>query len=76
VRASNRTTVFSAIAFVCVLAKPSVTLFLIALAYAASGPWEMWWRRRRGLTLEEALPPEPEGAEAGDAPHPVRGGDA
>jgi len=70
VRSSNRTAVLTVIAFVCVLAKPSVTLFLIALAYVASGPYEMWWRRRRGIALEETPPPAPEAA-----PEPARGGE-
>jgi CDP-diacylglycerol--serine O-phosphatidyltransferase len=56
VRPSNRATVITAIAFVCVLAKPSVTLFLIGLAYVAHGPFEIWWRRRHGIALEEVEP--------------------
>ena len=56
VRPSNRATVITAIAFVCVLAKPSVTLFLIGLAYVAHGPIEIWWRRRHGIVLEEVEP--------------------
>jgi CDP-diacylglycerol--serine O-phosphatidyltransferase len=63
VRPSNRATVITAIAFVCVLAKPSVTLFLIGLAYVAHGPFEIWWRRRHGIVLEE-VEPVAEGSEA------------
>jgi len=55
-RTSNRATVITAIAFVCVLAKPSVTLFLIGLAYVAHGPLEIWWRRRHGIALDEVEP--------------------
>jgi len=53
IRGSNRAVVLAVIGFVCVLAKPSVTLFLIGLAYTAAGPWEIWWRRRHGIELEE-----------------------
>lgn len=53
---ANRATVLTVIGFVCVLAKPSVTLFLIGLIYVSLGPIEIWWRRRRGLTLEEVAP--------------------
>jgi len=53
VQRTNRVVVFTVIGFVLVLAKPSVTLFLIGLAYTASGPLEMWWRRRNGTELEE-----------------------
>ena len=45
--------VLTVIGFTCVLAKPSVTLFLIGLVYTASGPFEAWRRRRLGIALEE-----------------------
>jgi len=61
--ASNRGTVLTVIAFVGVLAKPSVTLFVIGLVYVSHGPVEIWWRRRRGIALEEVAPEaEGEGA--------------
>ena len=53
IRRSNRVVVLTVIGFVLVLAKPSVTLFLIGMAYTASGPFEMWLRKRRGAELEE-----------------------
>ena len=53
VGSSNRTSVFIVIGFVLVLAKPSVTLFLIGLTYVSLGPIEIWWRRRKGISLEE-----------------------
>jgi CDP-diacylglycerol--serine O-phosphatidyltransferase len=53
IRRSNRVVVLSVIGFVLVLAKPSVTLFLIGLLYTASGPFEVWSRKRRGIELEE-----------------------
>ncbi len=55
------------IGFVLVLAKPSVTLFLIGLAYVAHGPLEIWWRRRRGITLEEVDGTPSEPVESGGA---------
>lgn len=70
VGSSNRVTVLVVIGFVLVLIKPSVTLFLIGVTYVSLGPLEIWWRRRRGITLEETAPPAPApdaGAEGGDA---------
>jgi phosphatidylserine synthase len=67
VRPSNRTSVITAIAFVCVLAKPSVTLFLIGLIYVAHGPFEIWWRRRHGIALEEVEPVAAEAEAGGEA---------
>jgi len=53
IRRTNRVVVLTVIGFVCVLAKPSVTLFLIGLVYTASGPFQAWRRRRTGRALEE-----------------------
>jgi CDP-diacylglycerol--serine O-phosphatidyltransferase len=53
VRRTNRVVVLTVIGFVLVLAKPSVTLFLIGVVYTASGPFEMWRRKRKGIALEE-----------------------
>ena len=50
---SGRSNVLMVIGFVLVLAKPSVTLFLIGITYVSLGPLEMLWRRRKGTTLEE-----------------------
>jgi len=62
IQRSNRVVILTVIGFVLVLAKPSVTLFLIGLAYIASGPFEAWLRKRRGVTLEEI-----EAADEGEA---------
>jgi CDP-diacylglycerol--serine O-phosphatidyltransferase len=51
-RGSYRATVLMVIAFAVLLSKPSVTFFLLGVAYAASGPAEWWWRRRTGRVLE------------------------
>jgi uncharacterized membrane protein YeiB len=45
------------LAFAVILSKPSVTLFVVGLGYAASGPFEWWWRWRTGRSLEEIGPP-------------------
>lgn len=68
VRGRYRATVLMVIGFAVILSKPSVTLFLIGLGYAASGPAEWWWRWRTGRSLEEvgpALPAEPGRGAAG-----------
>jgi CDP-diacylglycerol--serine O-phosphatidyltransferase len=68
VRGRYRATVLMVIAFAVILSKPSVTLFLIGLGYAVSGPAEWWWRWRTGRSLEEigpALPAEPGRGAAG-----------
>jgi CDP-diacylglycerol--serine O-phosphatidyltransferase len=51
-RGSYRATVLMVIGFAVLLSKPSVTFFLMGVAYAASGPVEWWWRRRTGRLLE------------------------
>jgi len=63
IRRTNRVVVISVIAFVLVLAKPSITLFLIGMLYTAAGPFEMWNRKRKGIELEE-IEEEGEGAPA------------
>ncbi len=57
VRGRYRATVLMVIAFAVILSKPSVTFFAIGLVYVASGPFEWWWRRRTGRSLEEVAPP-------------------
>ena len=52
-RASYRTLVLTVIAFAVILSKPSVTLFLVGIAYVSSGPIEWLWRVRTGRPLEE-----------------------
>ncbi len=56
-QSSNRFLTFAAICFVAILAKPSVTLFVIGSAYVLLGPIELWWRPRFGKALEEADAP-------------------
>ena len=55
------------IAFAVILSKPSVTFFLVGLAYAASGPVEWYWRWRTGRSLEEIGPPLVPRARSGGA---------
>ena len=60
---SYRTIVFMVIGFAVILAKPSVTLFLVGLVYCSSGPVELYWRHRTGKQLEEIESEEPADAE-------------
>jgi CDP-diacylglycerol--serine O-phosphatidyltransferase len=50
---SYRSVVLMVIAFAVILMKPSVTLFLVGIAYCCSGPIESYWRWRTGGSLEE-----------------------
>jgi CDP-diacylglycerol--serine O-phosphatidyltransferase len=63
-RHSYGTLVLVVIALALVVQEPSVTLFVLGLAYCASGPVEWLWRRATGAALPElqateALPGEP-----------------
>ncbi len=53
VRTTYRATVLMVLALAVMLSKPSVTFFLVGLAYVASGPVEWLWRWRTGRSLEE-----------------------
>jgi CDP-diacylglycerol--serine O-phosphatidyltransferase len=52
-RHSYGTLVLVVIAILLVIQEPSVTLFVIGVAYVVSGPIEWIWRRATGRTLEE-----------------------
>lgn len=72
---SYSTTVLMVVVFAVILTKPSVTLFLVGLAYVSSGPVEWLWRWRTGRTLEElphggAVDPDGGPAEQAGAAHP------
>ncbi|MCG8588987.1 MAG: CDP-diacylglycerol--serine O-phosphatidyltransferase [Proteobacteria bacterium] len=54
-RASYRSVVIVVVGFAIILLKPAVTLFVIALLYAASGPIAAIYRWRTGRTLDELL---------------------
>jgi CDP-diacylglycerol--serine O-phosphatidyltransferase len=56
---SFSTLVLAVLALVVLLTKPSVTFFVVGVAYVASGPIEALWRWRTGRTLAESHPPEP-----------------
>jgi CDP-diacylglycerol--serine O-phosphatidyltransferase len=58
-RHSYGTLVVVVIALAVVIQEPSVSLFLIGVVYALSGPIEWLWRRRTGRALEELPAPEP-----------------
>ena len=50
------TLVLVIIALLLIILEPYVTLFVISVAYACSGPVSFLWRLRTGATLEELLP--------------------
>ncbi len=56
-RHSFRTLVLVVLALVVIVQEPSVSLFLLAVAYLATGPVEWGWRRVVGRPLEEPQPP-------------------
>ena len=56
---SFSTLVLAVLALVVLLTKPSVTFFVVGVAYVASGPIEALWRWRTGRRLVENRPPEP-----------------
>jgi len=56
VRGNYRTIVIMVLMMVVLAAKPQVTFFLVGLLYVASGPFEWYWRRRTGRSLEEFIP--------------------
>ena len=58
-RHSYGTLVLVVIALALIVQEPSVTLFVIGVVYAFSGPVEWVYRRVTGATLEEAIPPAP-----------------
>ena len=60
-RHSFRTLVLVVIAMLLIVQEPSVTLFVIGIAYVFSGPVEWIWRRVTGAQLEELVPdPDPD----------------
>ena len=65
-RHSYATLVFVVFAIALVVQEPSVSLFIIGLCYAFSGPLEWLWRRYTKRPLEEStesIPNEPEPAQ-------------
>lgn len=71
VRGSYRALVLMVVLFAVLLSEPSVTLFLVGLAYVGSGPLGWLWRWRTGQALEPLVPPEsfpgPEDEDGGGA---------
>lgn len=65
---SNATVVLMVLAFAVILSKPSVTLFLVGVAYVSSGPAEWLWRWRTGRVLEETETPRAVGATGEEHP--------
>jgi len=51
-RGSYWNVVWMVIASTVILLRPEVTFLLIAMTYAFSGPFEIYWRRRTGTDLE------------------------
>ena len=58
-RHSFGTLVLAVVALALVVQEPSVTLFVIGIAYAFSGPVEWLWRRAAGRPLEKLSEPVP-----------------
>ena len=58
-RHSFRTLVLVVIALALIIQEPSVTLFVIGVVYAASGPADWIYRRAAGIQLEEVATPAP-----------------
>jgi CDP-diacylglycerol--serine O-phosphatidyltransferase len=58
-RHSFGTLVLAVVALALVVQEPSVTLFVIGIAYAVSGPAEWLWRRAAGRPLEKLSEPVP-----------------
>jgi CDP-diacylglycerol--serine O-phosphatidyltransferase len=56
-RHSYGTLVLMVFAIALIINEPSVTLFVICIAYCVSGPVEWVWRRRTGRVLELSEPP-------------------
>ena len=56
-RHSYGTLVLMVFALVLIINEPSVTLFVICIAYCVSGPLEWLWRRHTGHALELSEPP-------------------
>jgi CDP-diacylglycerol--serine O-phosphatidyltransferase len=52
-RGSYRSVVLMVVAFLVILSKPEVTLFLVGIGYVSSGPLGWYWRYRTGRSLEE-----------------------
>jgi len=67
-RHSWGTLVLVVIALTLVVQEPSVTLFVIGIAYCLSGPIEWIWRRATNTPLQEIAQPAPA------LPHETPGG--
>ena len=59
-RHSYGTVVLMVFTIALIINEPSVTLFVMSLAYCVSGPVEWLWRRRTGRVLELSEPPPPQ----------------
>ncbi len=59
-RHSYGTLVLMVFAIALIINEPSVTLFVMCLAYCVSGPVEWLWRRHTGHALELSEPPPPQ----------------
>jgi CDP-diacylglycerol--serine O-phosphatidyltransferase len=55
VRRSDGSIVLAVLGVILLAAKPTVTFFLVAAAYAAHGPIAWYWRYRTGRSLESAV---------------------
>jgi CDP-diacylglycerol--serine O-phosphatidyltransferase len=55
-RRNDGSAVIAVLVFTLLVAKPSVTFFLVGVLYTLSGPFDWYWRRRTGRSLQEMNP--------------------
>jgi CDP-diacylglycerol--serine O-phosphatidyltransferase len=61
IRRSDGSIVVAVLVAILLIAKPTVTFFLVGIVYVAHGPIAWYWRRRTGRSLESVNPdPSPE----------------
>jgi len=66
-RRSDGSIVIAVLVFTLLVAKPTVTFFLVGALYTASGPFDWYWRHRTGRSLEKIAPEEGAAVEASGA---------
>jgi CDP-diacylglycerol--serine O-phosphatidyltransferase len=74
VRRNDGSIVVAVLVITLLVAKPSVTFFLVGVLYTLSGPFDWYWRHRTGRRLEE-IPSEARDAGAAQSAPPVATGE-
>jgi CDP-diacylglycerol--serine O-phosphatidyltransferase len=62
VRQRNWAVVVMVAGFIALIAKPSVSFFIVGIAYVSHGPLEWYWNRQTGRSYEKNTPEEGAGA--------------